>query len=109
MNMIKFMLLLLTISFLFVTPHQSIASKNPKQIITNQTLDDIFQKNLGKIVAHKAEKPHPHPHNIMMGKKIKKEMKKDKSGMNIDSKRAKSKRPKAKQRDQRSKNFRKNN
>jgi len=107
--MIKFMLLLLTISFLFVTPHQSIASKNPKQIITNQTVDDIFQKNLGKIVAHKGEKPHPHPHNIMMGKKIKKEIKKDKSGINIDSKGTKLQGPKFKQRGQGSKNIRKHN
>ena len=109
MNMIKFILLLLTIIFLFVTPHQSIASINPKQIITNQILDDIFQKKMGKIVAHKGEKPHPHPHIIMMGKKVKKEIKKDKSGMNINSKGTKMQGPKFKQRGQSSKNMRKHN
>ena len=107
MNMIKVILLLLTMVFLFVTSNQSIASRHPQQIIRNQPLDDIFQKKLGKIFAHKGEKPHPHPHNIMMGKKIKKEIKKDKSGIKSDGKRAKSQRSEPIKRDERSKNIRK--
>ena len=52
---------------------------HPQDIITNQTLDDVSQKNLNNILAHKEAKPHSHPHNIMMGKQIKKEIKRDES------------------------------
>ena len=73
---------------------------HPQDIITNQTLDDVSQKNLNNILAHKEPKPHSHPHNIMMGKQIKKEIKRDESGMKINIKGAKLLAPEAKKRDQ---------
>ena len=87
--------------FLFVTPKGSNASIHLQDIITNQTLDDVSQKNQNNILAHKEAKPHSHPHNIMMGKQIKKEIKRDKSGMKINIKGAKSLSSEAKKRDQR--------
>ena len=100
MNMIKVILLIFTIVFLFVPPRDSNASLHMRDIITNQTLDDVSQKNLNNILAHKEAKPHSHPHNIMMGKQIKKEIKRDESGMKINIKGAKSLAPEAKKRDQ---------
>ena len=107
MNIIKVILLALTMVFLFIHPKESVASKHPQQIITHPNLDDITQNNLGNIVAHKGEKAHSHPHNVMMGKKIKKEIKKHKPVMNIDVEGVKSLRFEAKKKDQRSKSIRK--
>ena len=73
---------------------------HPQDTITNQTLDDVSQKNLNNILAHKEAKPHSHPHNIMMGKQIKKEKKRDESGMKINIKGTKSLASEAKKRDQ---------
>jgi len=105
--MIKVVLLVLTIVFLCITPKDSVASKHRQQIITNQIPNDIFKSNFDYIFAHKGEETHRHPHNIMMGKKIKKEKKKDKTEMSRGAKRARSPRSKSKQRDQHSKNIRK--
>ena len=74
---------------------------HPQDTITNQTLDDVSQKNLNNILAHKEAKPHSHPHNIMMGKQIKKEIKRDESGMKINIKGTKSLASEAKKRDHR--------
>ena len=100
MNMIKVILLIFTMVFLFVTPRGSNASLHMQDIITNPTLDDVSQKNLKNILAHKEAKPHSHPHNIMMGKQIKKEIKRDESGMKINIKGTKSLASEAKKRDQ---------
>ncbi len=86
MNMIKIILLIFTMIFLFVTPKPSNASIQLQDIITNQTLDDFSQKNLNNILAHKEAKAHSHPHNIMMGKQIKKEIKRDESVIKINIK-----------------------
>ena len=99
MTAIKVILLTLTMVFLFITPNDSFASMHRQQIITNQIPNDIFKINFSYIVAHKEEKPHPHPHNIMMGKKIKKEKKRDESGMKINIRGAKSLASEAKKRD----------
>ena len=96
--MIKVILLIFTMVFLFVTPRESNASIHLLDIIKNQSLDDVSQKNLKNILAHKEAKPHSHPHNIMMGKQIKKEIKRDESGMKINIKGAKSLVPEAKKR-----------
>ena len=98
MNTIKVILLIFAMVFLFVTPRNSNASIHLLDIITNQTLDDVSQKNQNNILAHKEAKPHSHPHNIMMGKQIKKEIKRDESGMKINIKGAKLPAPEAKKR-----------
>ena len=100
MNMIKVVLFIFTMVFLFVTPRDNNASMHPQDTITNQTLDDVSQKKLNNILAHKEAKPHSHPHNIMMGKQIKKEIKRDESGMKINIKGTKSLASEAKKRDQ---------
>ena len=100
MNKIKIILLIFTMVFLFVTPKGSNASIHLQDIITNQTLGDVSQKNLNNILAHKEAKPHSHPHNIMMGKQIKKEIKRDESGMKLNIKGTKSLASEAKKRDQ---------
>ena len=90
MNMIKIILLIFSMVFLFVSPKASNASIHLQDIITNQTLDDVSQKNLNNILAHKEAKAHSHPHNIMMGKQIKKEIKRDESVIKINIKETRS-------------------
>ncbi len=107
MNTIKVILLALTMVFLFATPNDSFASKHRQQIITNQITNNIIKINFGYIVAHKGEETHRHPHNIMMGKKIKKEKKKDKTEMRRGAKRVRSLRSESKQRNHHSKKIRK--
>ncbi|GIS84381.1 MAG: hypothetical protein CM1200mP16_06810 [Nitrospina sp.] len=46
----------------------------------------MFLKKTEQILAHKEPKPHSHPHNIMMGKQIKKEIKRDESVIKINIK-----------------------
>ena len=79
MKMIKGALLALTLVFLFVTPHKSDASNN---IILYPSLSYITKQKLENIFAHRGGKPHSHPHNALMEKKIRKKIKKDQSEKN---------------------------